>query len=269
MHRDAPRCIARHLCQRSRLTHKCCAGLLCGALGRTAVGQPVARVLNMNSHKIAFAAFISAAVMASPAAANYVVDTGTPLSNEIQLSQSQSLAGYFTLTSATQVTSVEGFIRGLDSVGTISIYKDAAVPAASNILFSKSFAILASGGSWQGVFGQNWVLDAGSYWVGFSNSGNGNDMRGFTPNPLPQYAFSTGSVWTLSNPSSVSAASAIGVRIDGNRFVADVPEPASWALMLAGFGAIGGMLRTRRRDTEVFLRAGAARAGHCEGGSSV
>ena len=221
----------------------------------------------MNPYMIGLAAFVSAAVVASPAAANFVVDTGTPLANDIQLSSSQSLAGYFTLASALEVTSVEGFISGLDSVGTITIYSDAAVPAASNILFSADFAILSSGGAWQGVFGQNWVLDAGSYWVGFSNSGNGNWMKGFAPTPLPQYAFSTGNSWTLNNPSS--AASAIGVRIDGNRFVAVVPEPASWTLMIAGFGAIGGMLRTRRRKTEVFLLAGAVGHGHSEGGLSV
>jgi len=222
----------------------------------------------MNPYKICFAAFVSAAVVASPAAANYVVDTGTPLSNYIQLSISQRLAGYFTLNSALEVSSVEGFIRGLDSVGTITIYSDAAIPAASNILFSKTFSILASDdGAWQGVFGQNWVLDAGSYWVGFSNSGNGNDMKGAAPTPLPQYAFSTGNKWTLSFPSSVD--SHIGVRIDGNRYGAAVPEPASWTLMIAGFGAIGGMLRTRRRKTEVFLLAGAAGHGHSEGGLSV
>jgi hypothetical protein len=28
-----------------------------------------------------------------------------------------------------------------------------------------------------------------------------------------------------------------------------VPEPASWAMMLVGFGSIGAMIRTRRRST--------------------
>ena len=206
-------------------------------------------VVNMTSYKIACAAFVSAAVFACPAAA-YVVDTGSPLANDSQLSSSQSLAGYFTLASALEVSSVEGFISGLDSVGTITIYGDAAAPAASNILFSTSFAILASGGAWQGVFGQKWVLDAGSYWVGFSNAGNGNFMKGFAPVPLAQYAFSSGSSWTVNDPSN--AASAIGVRIDGNRFVAAVPEPASWIMMIAGFGAMGGMLRHRRRGMGAF-----------------
>ena len=39
--------------------------------------------------------------------------------------------------------------------------------------------------------------------------------------------------------------------IDGNfngtANLTAVPEPATWGLMLLGFGAMGGMLRTRRR----------------------
>jgi len=221
----------------------------------------------MNPYKISCAAFFISAAVSSPAAAFFVIETGTPLANDMQLSSSQSLAGYFTIASATEVSSVEGFIAGLGSVGTVTIYSDASVPAASNILFSTNFAIQASAGTWQGVFGQSWVLDAGSYWVGFSNSGNGNFMKGFAPTPLAQYAFSTGSNWTLSSPSS--AASAFGVRIDGNRFVASVPEPASWALMIAGFGAVGGMLRTGRRKTAVLSPADVAEHGYSEGKLSV
>jgi hypothetical protein len=209
----------------------------------------------MHPYKFGLAALVAAAVVASPAAANYAVDTGTPVSNSniIQLSKSQSLAGYFTLASALEVTSVEGFIQGLDSVGTVTIYSGAAAPAASNILFSADFSILFSSGAWQGVFGQKWDLAAGSYWVGFSNSSNNDYMKGFAPTPLPQYAFSTGNIWTLSDPSS--AESAVGVRIAGDRLAAPAPEPATWTMMIAGFGAIGGMLRNRRRRTEVFLLA--------------
>jgi hypothetical protein len=35
-------------------------------------------------------------------------------------------------------------------------------------------------------------------------------------------------------------------------FAAGVPEPASWALMLGGFGAIGGAMRARRKATATF-----------------
>ncbi|WP_293902880.1 FxDxF family PEP-CTERM protein [Phenylobacterium sp.] len=34
-----------------------------------------------------------------------------------------------------------------------------------------------------------------------------------------------------------------------NLATAVIPEPATWALMIAGFGGAGGMLRTRRRTT--------------------
>jgi len=39
-------------------------------------------------------------------------------------------------------------------------------------------------------------------------------------------------------------------------FAADlpIPEPASWTLMLAGFGIMGGVMRSRRKTTAIFDR---------------
>ena len=39
---------------------------------------------------------------------------------------------------------------------------------------------------------------------------------------------------------------------DGSSFAAAVPEPAAWAMMLAGFGAIGGAMRSRRKTALSF-----------------
>jgi hypothetical protein len=33
--------------------------------------------------------------------------------------------------------------------------------------------------------------------------------------------------------------------------VSAVPEPATWAMMIGGFGMVGGSLRSRRRQTKV------------------
>ena len=41
----------------------------------------------------------------------------------------------------------------------------------------------------------------------------------------------------------------LNFRVTGTTAVAAVPEPASWALMIVGFGLVGGTLR-RRRDTK-------------------
>ncbi len=38
------------------------------------------------------------------------------------------------------------------------------------------------------------------------------------------------------------------VAFDTDSFAAAVPEPASWAMMIGGFGLIGGTLRSRRRN---------------------
>jgi hypothetical protein len=41
-------------------------------------------------------------------------------------------------------------------------------------------------------------------------------------------------------------------RESGNSAVAGVPEPASWMTMLAGFGLVGGLLRSRRKAFDAF-----------------
>ena len=55
---------------------------------------------------------------------------------------------------------------------------------------------------------------------------------------------------TLLNGSSVTLtyAYAVGDKIDevGNPGV--VPEPATWAMMIAGFGMVGGAMRSARRE---------------------
>lgn len=41
----------------------------------------------------------------------------------------------------------------------------------------------------------------------------------------------------------------LNFRVTGNTAAGAVPEPATWALMLLGFGAVGGVLRRRARQT--------------------
>jgi hypothetical protein len=50
---------------------------------------------------------------------------------------------------------------------------------------------------------------------------------------------------------SIAANNTIGdirqVRLGGVQLIPTVPEPATWAMMIAGFGGVGGMARQRRR----------------------
>ena len=187
----------------------------------------------------------------TPAAAAILVDTGAPITlGGVGLNSVQSLAAVFTLASATTVTSVEGFVRGVGGIGTISILTGGVDPGFSGLLFTANYTMPNKPtGGWQGVFGQSWNLAAGQYWVVYSTTANGGNFMSFpAPRPLPQYAILQSSGRWLQ-----SGALGLGVRITNDRAVVTppipgaVPEPATWAMMLIGFGVVGGALRARRR----------------------
>lgn len=199
-------------------------------------------------HALMFSMLATGAALATPAAAAIVVDTGTPTGGvQYTLATGYNLAGLFTLATATTITSVEGYMQGGLANGNIRIYTGGVDPQFSGLLHNASFAIAASPtGSWQGVFGQSWNLAAGQYWLTFSGDGSNSMQRG-APNPLSQHAFAS----NLAGPWSQQGSSiGLGVRITGDQTGGGpgaVPEPATWAMMLVGFGAIGGALRSRRR----------------------
>ena len=192
-----------------------------------------------------FAATALLALTSSPAMAAFVVDTGTPENGELNfiLDPSQSLAGFFTLGAATTVTAVEGYINSAAGNGlTITLYSNGAVPAAANAQFTAFFLTAATQvqGAWQGFFGLNWELAAGNYWLGFASTGSDGMFTG-APNPLSNYAYTSEGNW-FEQPTNQT----LGIRVTGVAGIGGaVPEPASWAMMIAGFGLVGGMMRRR------------------------
>lgn len=56
----------------------------------------------------------------------------------------------------------------------------------------------------------------------------------------------------LANPSTTGISEMKQLRLGGvGELAAAVPEPATWALMLLGFGFVGGAMRSRRKDGNV------------------
>ena len=193
---------------------------------------------------VLFAAAVTALTISSPATASFVVDTGEPTAGFAwSIGPEAELAGQFTLGAATTITSIEGFMYGRipGTTGTITIYSNNAVPIAANSLHSATFAINDLPATWQGVFGKSWNLTAGTYWVGFGSSALAGLMSG-PPIPLAQYAYEFEGGWLSAPPGFLQ----IGVRIAG---VPSVPEPASWAMMIAGFGLVGGAMRRKKALT--------------------
>lgn len=79
----------------------------------------------------------------------------------------------------------------------------------------------------------------------------------FTSSGVPQTFAAGNALGTLTNPWSETVRYRLnftggnGSNFNGTANLSAVPEPATWGLMLLGFGAMGGMLRTRRQTPRV------------------
>lgn len=191
-------------------------------------------------------AAIAAATLAwtSTAQAGTIVDTGaasTSVSDARSVTSSRQVAAFFELNKGATVNGVFGWIGGAEGARlTASIYSEIDfVPAT--LLYSTNFVNTGNIG-WQGSDSLNWKLDAGTYWVVFAA---GDAKTSYLPNgaanPLVAYLRGNSDDGWL----RLSKAS-LGVRLTGVTGGA-VPEPASWALMIGGFGLAGGAIRSRRK----------------------
>jgi hypothetical protein len=207
------------------------------------------------------------ALPSAPAQAATLAATGAGATNCISdcstIYINQSLAGRFTLASASAISGVEGWLAAgaTQSIG-ITIWSGANKP--TEMLYQGSFTFNVTNNtyyqsSWAGLSGVDWTLDAGDYWVSFSSSNPGNNApvmsRAVGGQAAAYSIYHPGEGWSAAygqgGGSSVSFP-AMGFRIFGEALASDVPEPASWAMMLGGFGLIGGAMRSRRRTRVSF-----------------
>jgi len=109
--------------------------------------------------------------------------------------------------------------------------------SASDINFKAWYSVLGAYGPNNGgfEFAQDYVSSQSSQAAGYYYSGN--------PYPFADTDAASAYVWDNAGSGNVNYA----FRLQGS-----VPEPASWALMLGGFGAIGGAMRARRRPAVSF-----------------
>ncbi|WP_254621032.1 PEPxxWA-CTERM sorting domain-containing protein [Sphingomonas sp. CL5.1] len=106
---------------------------------------------------------------------------------------------------------------------------------------------------WAGVINNTVVGDLGltGYVADSVNAGSGtyNDWMFTSAIPLGNgiYDFFTGTnccIDTMGDPERVTIT---GITTQPPGIGGSVPEPATWALMIMGFGAVGGAMRVRRR----------------------
>ncbi len=189
-----------------------------------------------------FAPLILCAAMVSSANATLIVDTGTPAdpgTNGPGIAWIQSLAGQFSTAQTWSINSVEGWLRnlgGAGATGTVSIYTDSgSLPDIA--LFSAAFTSSTELDAWQGAYGVNWLLPAGTYWAVFEVL-PGQTLDGAMPGPvgapLP-FAYSL----SLNDYQWLPGDDSIGIRIEASDVV--VPAPATLCLLGLGLLALAGM----------------------------
>ena len=208
----------------------------------------------MNRLKIAI---VSAAVAAAvPANAAVVIDgspTGPRIGNWSNISSEQNFLVKFTLGSATNLNGfdifTDKFFSNVGQAVRVRIRADSAgSPEASNLFSFNSMinaSTLFSGSDY--IIGTDFGainLAAGTYWFGVSGLGEeigwssfnngGSEINANQRRVIDETVLFETSMYDL----------AFRVRSDSG--VGAVPEPATWLMLLFGFGAIGASMRYRR-----------------------
>lgn len=159
-------------------------------------------------------------------------------------------SGRLTVDTATTISRI-GFLNDLSSDGKMKFFIFDAVTGA-NLFTSATTAFIDDGESYKWSDKLQFTFKPGMvYSIGAASSVStlfvfdrtANSTNGFnflTGNQNLRDAFEKVTLDTRQNCCDVATAFEIGG-------LAAVPEPATWAFMIFGFGAIGGALRTRRK----------------------
>lgn len=198
-----------------------------------------------------FGLFLGAAsaLVSFPALSATIVDTGPPEDDTTgpAVGTFQHLAAEFALAGPTTITSIEAWFRpwafttGPATV-RISITNDGGEAPGASALFSATH-VTSSPNQFDGLQGLNWTLATGTYWVMFEGlSASSPLIGGGAANGLGNEAYRSGAVnaWQEADGQNLS------IRIRGDATTLAVPEPATWAMMLVGFGTVGYAIRRRR-----------------------
>jgi hypothetical protein len=224
--------------------------------------------------KTLLVAALMASIPASAANASFLVNTGEPTSLAVagpilqnRIINGQNSRGYIAVRfslPATKITSIEGFLFKAqnnfintqdNSTFHIALY-DVTVNSAFALdggkvpgteLFSSQTQFGTQSG-WHGLTNIDWYVPAGEYFAAFEVR-DGDTYHGVISNRSPirlPYAGLGNFGPTTWFPAFQGATNTLGVSF---RLAGDVvPEPASWAMLITGFGLTGAAMRRRRQS---------------------
>ena len=216
----------------------------------------------MTKFLLSTAATVALLGLAMPAHAAVLIDQSPNVNGLLpgfvagNTASGQNFLAKFTLTSASILGGIDIYSAcrsigcGTPNIGTnatVKIRKDASgAPAASNLFtILTSVSAIDSVGSTANPSVERVHADfaaatlaAGTYWIGLS--GTTQEIGWNLSSAASTAGFYFGNDDNLNNNISGFAGA---FRVLGT---AAVPEPAAWALMLAGFGLVGGAMRRRQ-----------------------
>lgn len=200
---------------------------------------------------------------ASPASASTVLDVGGS-GTQIQAIAAGEAAGVsFTLTSAFSGVSISADVLCIGCTGTFFLLKDAVGPSA-NLINLIDFASYDVSTSSDPIFtGRD--LDAGTYYFFLAVTGQAGAAGWIASDPQTVTAAS-GAFYNFgvfadalsdtpfrSDLKVIGSTQAMQFRLTTADVVGGaVPEAATWALMILGFGLLGGRLRSIRRTHPIL-----------------
>lgn len=216
---------------------------------------------------VATAVGMGAVTVAQPSLAATIFDTGRPdetagyFAGYFDAGSYQSESARFTVTQATRITGIQGFLSPSSSGTDLTLSVHAVSASGPGAVIASQIVKIPTGfgpSDWCGGFSDGALLLApGDYWASFvADPDNANrysgSMAAYAPIAIPVGAYRnnfTGANW-------IERELYFGFRVFGDAVGGAVPEPASWAMMIAGFTLVGGAVRRRRSLNRIGRRLG-------------
>jgi len=211
----------------------------------------------MNFKTILGAAASVSLLAAMPATADTIVDTGQPtITGGPILDNSQWFASDFLVTTPVHITDVSLWVGSLAQFDPADFSKGGTfhiLILAGNLsdvpLYSAQVSVPTTGNlpdvDWYGVHGVDWYLGVPTDYYLSAQVLPGDTFSGYAPNRAPN---PLGNEDVRHPPQGWESVNDLDIGWQAFGFTGQggaVPEPATWALMISGFGLVGATLRRR------------------------
>jgi hypothetical protein len=222
---------------------------------------PTSRILRLSWPALATGAAIAATMLSTPAQATVTDPAGDflatftgPHNGDLDvlsvgaLDQGGNVTLTATLNGAIGTTAGEAYVLGINRGGGLPLLTFGTPSVGAGVNFDAVAVLLPGGGSFVDL-----LLPTAQAPVALSNvTFSGATLRAVIPlADLPSNGFSAAqylyNLWPRDGLNTSDNGQISDFAPNATSFRASVPEPAAWALMIAGFGLVGATLRRRRR----------------------